>query len=103
MSDFEIGELLEIGKFKVPDTSNPFPDSSVEGDDSTMDAGVGDGEKVDDVLPITGEFMYSVREGESNGSDRSIPGDGPVSSILNHFRGFDLGNSKGSETRRGRG
>jgi hypothetical protein len=39
--DLEIGKLLEIGEFKVSNASHSFTDCSVEGNDSTMDAGVG--------------------------------------------------------------
>ena len=42
MRDFEIGEFLEVGEFKISDTSNPLTDCFVKGDDSAMDAGVSD-------------------------------------------------------------
>ena len=58
-----------------------------------MDGGVGDCEEVDDVFSIAGEFHVSVREGERNGSDRLVPGDRPVSSILDEFGGLNRSKS----------
>ena len=57
MCDLEIGKLLEVPKFKVSNTSDPFSDCSIESDDSGMDGGVGDGEQVDNVFSITSEFL----------------------------------------------
>ena len=34
-----------------------------------------------------------MREGEHGCSDSSIPGDGPISSVLDQFRGFDCSES----------
>jgi hypothetical protein len=86
--DFEIGEFLEIPQFKISDAPNSFPDCLVECDDSAMNTGVSDGEQIDDIFSITGEFLHPVGEGEDSRSDCPIPGDGPVPTILDQFGGF---------------
>ena len=50
---------------------------------------MGDREEIDDVLPIASEFLQSVWEGKYNGSNSSVPGNGPVSSVLDSFSWFD--------------
>ena len=85
MSDFEIGELLKIPELKVSDASNPLPDCFVKRNDSIVDAGVSDGEEVNDVLSIAGEFFETMGEGENCRSNCSVPGNVPVSSVLNQF------------------
>ena len=89
MHDLEISELLEVPEFKISDASNSLPDCFIEGDDSSVDGGVGDGEQVDNVFPITCEFRQSVREGEDSRSNSPIPGDGPVSAVFDQLGGFD--------------
>ena len=46
---------------------------------------MGDGEEVNDVLAITGEFLVSMREGKGNRSDGFVTGDGPVSGVLDNL------------------
>ena len=89
MRDLEIGEFLEVPKLEVPDTSDPLPNCFIEGDDSTVDRGVGDGEEVDDIFTIAGKLWHSVWKGEDSGSDRPVPCNSPVSAILDHLCGFD--------------
>ena len=89
MRDLEIGEFFKIGEFKVSNTAHSFTDCSVEGNDSAMDTGVSDGEEVDDVLSIARELKYSVWEGKDSRSDRPVPGDSPVPTVLDNFSGFN--------------
>ena len=65
---------------------------------------MGDGEEVNDVLAITGEFLVSMREGKGNRSDGFVPGDGPVSGVLDNLgrlnrskRDLDVSKSLGFE------
>jgi hypothetical protein len=87
--DLEIGELFIIGEFKVSDISNPLSDSFVKGDNSTMDTGMSDCEEVDDIFSIAGKLMDPVRECEGSGSDSPVPGDSPISPVLDRFSRLD--------------
>ena len=64
-----------------------------------MHAGVGNGEEIDDVLSIAGEFLGSVRKGKESSSDCPIPHNRPVSAILDNLGWFNCseGNLKVSE------
>ena len=93
MSDFEVGIFLKGGQLKVPNTPRSSPYCFVECDDSVMDGGVGDGEKVDDVFSVAREFCMSVREGEGDCSDSSVPSDRPVSSVLDGLHGLNRSKS----------
>ena len=55
---------------------------------------MGNGEEIDDVFSITGEFLLSVRKGKESGSDCPIPHNRPVSTIFDNFRW--LNRSKGN-------
>jgi hypothetical protein len=54
-----------------------------------MDGGVSDREQADDILSITGEFLVPVGEGEHDCPNSSVPGDCPVSSVLDDFGRFN--------------
>ena len=54
---------------------------------------MGDREEIDNVLSIAGEFHVSVRKGEGDSSDCLVPGDRPVSSVLDEFGGLNRSKS----------
>jgi hypothetical protein len=56
VGDLEIGKLLEVAQFKISDAPCSSANCLIEGYDSFMDAGMCDGEKIDDVFTVTGEF-----------------------------------------------
>jgi hypothetical protein len=89
VSDLEIGELFEICEFKITDAPDSLSDGFIERDDSAVDTGMRDSEEVDDIFSIAGEFMHSVGKSESRGPNGPIPGDVPITSVLDDFSWFN--------------
>jgi hypothetical protein len=59
-----------------------------------MEAGMSNGEHGDDVLPISGKFLQSMRESESGRFDSSVPGNRPFSTVLDDFSGLNRSKSE---------
>lgn len=89
MHDFEISELLVIGEFEIPDTPHSLQDGFIEHNNPAVDTGVCDGEEVDNIFPITGEFLHPVGESKDCDSDYPVPGNSPITSIFDKLRVFN--------------
>ena len=59
-----------------------------------MEAGVSDGKHGDDVLSITCKFLQSMWESKRGCPDGSVPGNRPLSSVLDNFRGLNRSKSE---------
>ena len=75
------------------DALHSLSDSFVEGDNPAVHTQVSDGEKVDDIFSITGEFFNPVGESEDGSSDCPVPYDQPIPSVSEDLCWFNCSES----------